>query len=202
MLGVFITCISPYSKANTSPKKVGTILILGDSLSAEYGLIKNSGWVYLLTEKLAKKNSPVKIVNSSISGETTAGGLARLERLIDQYKPNLIIIELGGNDALRGLELDVTKANLKKMVEISQRSNSEVLLLGMKIPTNYGKRYSQDFQKIYGEIASSTKVKLVPFFLENVAENPNLFQADRIHPNEKAQKIMVENVWIILKNML
>lgn len=202
MLGVYISCISQFSNANTNTQKLETILVLGDSLSAEYGLSKNTGWVKLLSDQLTSQKPTLKIVNSSISGETTAGGLGRLEKLIVQYQPNLIIIELGGNDALRGLELEATKSNLKKMIEIAKRSDCQVLLLGMQIPTNYGKKYSQDFQKLYGDIASSTKVKLVPFFLDNVALNPNLFQADRIHPNEKAQKIMMQNVWAILKNML
>lgn len=202
MLGVFISCMPINSNAKSNSPKIESILILGDSLSAEYGLLKNTGWVTLLSDQLKKTDPNVKVINSSISGETTAGGLNRLNTLVNQYKPNLLIIELGANDALRGLELETTKLNIKKMIEIAQKNNCQVLLLGMQIPTNYGKKYSQDFQRLYADIAKAEKVYLVPFLLEKVALDPSLFQTDRIHPNEKAQQTMMQNVWAVLKNIL
>lgn len=202
MLAVFLWCTPQISGAKSNATKTENILILGDSLSAEYGLAKNSGWINLLSEKLNANRNSVKIINASISGETTAGGLERLNQLLKQNKPNILIIELGGNDALRGLALDATKSNIENMIKLAKASHCEVLLLGMQIPSNYGKKYSQDFKKLYGEIAKSRKTNFVPFFLEGVALDPGLFQADRIHPNEKAQKIMMENVWTELEKML
>lgn len=202
MLAVFLYCTPHDIQAKEDGNKVQSILILGDSLSAEYGLAKGTGWVNLLTERLrANQFSPI-IINASISGETTSGGIQRLPSLLNQHKPNLLIIELGGNDALRGLSLEVTKSNLEAMINLARKYNCKVILLGMQIPTNYGKKYSQDFKSIYGDLAKSQKVELVPFFLEGVALDPKLFQADRIHPNEAAQKKLTDNVWVVLKKLL
>lgn len=202
MLAVFLYCTPHDIQAKVDGDKVQSILILGDSLSAEYGLTKGTGWVNLLIERLrANQFSPI-IINASISGETTSGGIQRLPSLLNQHKPNLLIIELGGNDALRGLSLEVTKSNLEAMINLARKYNCKVILLGMQIPTNYGKKYSQDFQSIYGDLAKSQKVELVPFFLEGVALDPKLFQPDRIHPNEAAQKKLTDNVWAVLKKLL
>ena len=202
MLAVFLYCTPHGSEGKEGGNKVQSILILGDSLSAEYGLAKGSGWVNLLSERLRANQYSPNIINASISGETTSGGIQRLPTLLSQHKPNLLIIELGGNDALRGLALDVTKSNLEGMIKLAKKNNCEVLLLGMQIPTNYGKKYSEDFKSIYSDLAKSQKVNLVPFFLEGIALDPKLFQADRIHPNETAQKTLTDNVWIVLKKLL
>ena len=175
-----------------------TLLVTGDSLSAEYGIARGSGWVSLLGSRLKQEGSPWEIMNASISGETTSGGLTRLPKLLAQKKPKLVIIELGANDALRGLPLVETEKNLRTMVDLSKKSGAEVLLIGMRIPPNYGQEYTQQFAGLFVRIAKSQQVALLPFFLEGVAQRNELFQADRIHPNEAAQTIMFQNVWTAL----
>ncbi len=175
-----------------------TLLVTGDSLSAEYGIARGSGWVSLLGSRLKQEGSPWEIMNASISGETTSGGLTRLPKLLAQKKPKLVIIELGANDALRGLSLIETEKNIRTMVELSKKSGAEVLLIGMRIPPNYGQEYTQQFAGLFVRIAKSQQVALLPFFLEGVAQRNELFQADRIHPNEAAQTIMFQNVWTAL----
>jgi acyl-CoA thioesterase-1 len=172
------------AQAPTKP----TLLVTGDSLSAEYGIARGSGWVALLANRLKQDGSPWEIMNASISGETTSGGLTRLPKLLAQKKPKLVIIELGANDALRGLPLAETEKNLRTMV----------LLIGMRIPPNYGQEYTQQFAQLFVRIAKSQQVALLPFFLDGVAQRNDLFQADRIHPNEAAQTIMFQNVWTAL----
>ena len=179
------------SASSHSPK----ILVLGDSLSAEYGLARGTGWVALLEKKLHAEKLSWQIVNASISGETTAGGQARLAQLLKVHQPQIVIIELGANDALRGLQLPATEKNLRAMVQSSKKSGAQVLLLGMRIPPNYGQAYTQKFFELFGHVASSEQVSHLPFFLEKVAQQIELFQADRIHPNEKAQSILLDNVW-------
>lgn len=178
------------------------VLILGDSLSAEYGLPRGTGWVKLLEARLQKDHPHWQVVNASISGETTAGGAARLNLLLRTHQPKIVVIELGANDALRGLQLSSTEQNLKKMIESSKQSGAQVLLLGMRIPPNYGQDYTQKFFSLFGQLAQSEQVELLPFFLERVATRMDLFQADRIHPNVKAQSILLENVWPKLQPML
>ena len=173
-------------------------MVTGDSLSAEYGIARGSGWVALLANRLKQDGSPWEIMNVSISGETTSGGLTRLPKLLAQKKPKLVIIELGANDALRGLSLVETEKNLRTMVEFSKKSGAEVLLVGMRIPPNYGQEYTQQFAQLYVRIAKSQQVALLPFFLDGVALRTELFQADRIHPNEAAQPIMFQNIWTAL----
>ena len=175
-----------------------TLLVTGDSLSAEYGIARGSGWVALLANRLKQDGSPWEIMNASISGETTSGGLTRLPKLLAQKKPKLVIIELGANDALRGLSLVETEKNLRTMVELSKKSGAQVLLVGMGIPPNYGQEYTQQFAQLYVRIAKSQQVALLPFFLDGVAQRNELFQADRIHPNEAAQPIMFQNIWTAL----
>ena len=175
-----------------------TILVVGDSLSAEYGLKRGSGWVNLMAQRLSAEKNPAKVVNASISGDTTSGGRSRLGALLTQHKPGVVIIELGGNDALRGLPLDMTENNLRAMTQAAQKSGARVLLVGMQVPPNYGSDYAAKFYGLFANVAQSNKAALVPFLLKGVADTtdaPRLFQADRIHPNELAHPRMLANVW-------
>ncbi|MEY2706737.1 MAG: hypothetical protein RI905_488 [Pseudomonadota bacterium] len=178
------------------------ILIVGDSLSAEYGLSRGAGWVSLLEKRLLSNQSPWSVANASISGETTAGGQTRLTNLLKTHQPQVVIIELGANDALRGLQLQATEKNLRLMIQTSKKAGAKVLLLGMRIPPNYGADYSNQFFSLFAKLANSEQIEYVPFFLEKVADKAELFQADRIHPNAQAQSILLENVWPKLKPML
>ena len=188
---------APHSLANTTK-----ILIVGDSLSAEYGLPRGTGWVSLLDKRLSSQQASWSLINASISGETTAGGQARLATLLKTHQPQIVIIELGANDALRGLQLQTTEKNLRQMIQTSKKSGARVLLLGMRIPPNYGADYSNQFFRLFAKLAESEQIEYVPFFLEKVADKVELFQADRIHPNVEAQSILLENVWPKLKPML
>jgi len=178
------------------------ILVLGDSLSAEYGLARGSGWVALLEKRLAGLPSRYAVVNASISGETTAGGRTRIPELLERHRPAVVIVELGGNDALRGLDLAATERNLREIVQLSRRAGARVLVLGMKVPPNYGRRYGEAFTAIYERVAKAEQASLVPFFLDGVAQRNELFQADRIHPTAQAQPIMLSNVWPALEKLL
>ena len=179
-----------------------TILVLGDSLSAEYGLARGTGWATLLQEKLKTEHIDASIVNASISGETTSGGRTRLQSLLDKHHPDIVVIELGGNDALRGLALNATETNLRAMIDASRQAHASVLLLGMKIPPNYGRDYTEKFSALYTRLATDTKSGLVPFFLEGIADKQELFQPDRIHPTANAQPALLGNVWPYLKPLL
>jgi len=181
------------------------VLILGDSLSAEYGLKRGEGWVALLEQRLAKEKIPARIVNASISGETTAGGKSRLAALLNQHKPDTVVIELGANDALRGLPVTQTQANLAAMVDASKATGAKVLIVGIQVPPNYGGDYTRRFEAVFGKVASTTKAALVPFLLKGVADAPDalaLFQADRIHPTAAAQPQLLDNVWPELRKLL
>ena len=181
------------------------VLIVGDSLSAEYGLRRGSGWVALLEQRLASNKAGVRVVNASISGDTTSGGRSRLPTLLQQHRPATVVIELGGNDALRGLPLDMTRDNLQAMARQAREAGAKVLLLGMEMPPNYGARYAQEFRQVFANVAKAEKAALLPFFLKGVADGPDpvaLFQADRIHPNESAQARMLDNVWPELRKLL
>lgn len=189
--------------ARAAPAK--RIVVLGDSLSAEYGLPRGSGWVALLEQRLASERKDVGVVNASISGDTTSGGRARLAALLKAQRPSHLIIELGGNDALRGLPLDMTRANLLAMVRAGKAAGARVLLLGMQVPPNYGARYAQDFAALFGALAREEHVALVPFLLKGVADRPdveNWFQPDRIHPLARAHPLMLTNVWQALAPLL
>ena len=172
-----------------------TILVLGDSLSAEYGITRGAGWVKLLEDQLQKQASPWSIFNASISGETSSGGLARLPVLLQQKKPGIVLLELGANDALRGLSIEQTEKNLRKMIQISKQSGAKVLLFGIQIPPNYGQDYTNQFKSIYPKLATQESIELLPFFLKGVASQKDYFQADNTHPNEKAQMQLFKNVW-------
>ena len=188
---LFCLFISNGTQGQTNP----VILVMGDSLSAEYGLARGTGWVKLLENKLHKESSPWIVFNASISGETSSGGLSRLPKLLEQKKPGIVLLELGANDALRGLSIQESEKNLRKMIQLSKSSGAKVLLFGMQIPPNYGQDYTKQFEKLYPQLAHQERVELLPFFLKGVAADINLFQADRIHPNEKAQNILFKNLW-------
>ena len=181
------------------------LLVVGDSLSAEYGLKRGTGWVALLEARLAQEKIPATVVNASISGETTAGGRSRLPALLAQHKPTHVVIELGGNDALRGLALAATRDNLVTMTQAAQKAGARVLLVGMRLPPNYGRDYGERFSAMYTQIAQEQRAAAVPFFLEAFAEGPDAaryFQPDRIHPTEQAQPLMLATVWPPLKKLL
>jgi acyl-CoA thioesterase I len=174
------------------------ILVVGDSLSAEYGLARGSGWVALLEARLKAQKREIEVVNASISGETTSGGRSRLGALLKKEQPSLVIIELGGNDALRGLPLAMTRDNLRAMVQDSKKAGARVLLVGMQMPANYGAAYGKEFAGSFETVAREEKVALVPFLLAGLAELPDAeawFQPDRIHPLAKAHPLMLEQVW-------
>ncbi len=178
------------------------ILVVGDSLSAEYGLERGAGWVALLEQRLAREKIAARVVNASISGDTTSGGRSRLPALLAQHKPTHVILELGGNDALRGLPLPMTQDNLRTMAQSSKAAGARVLIAGMQMPPNYGRKYAEDFASMFGAVAKSEGAALVPFLLKGVADiadsEEKMFQADRIHPNAGAHPIILGNVWPVL----
>lgn len=181
------------------------ILVVGDSLSAEYGLARGTGWVALLEKKLADDKVPARVVNASVSGDTTSGGRARLPALLAQHRPTHVVIELGGNDALRGLPLKGTEDNLAFMAQAARKAGAKVLLVGMQVPPNYGGDYGRRFGAVFPAVAAAEKTALVPFLLAGVADAKDptaLFQPDRIHPRAEAQPIMLANVWPELKKLL
>ena len=179
-----------------------TILIVGDSISAGYGLPPDAGWTTLLQRRLAEQHYPHRVVNASISGDTTASGRARLAPLLAQQPPAITVIELGGNDGLRGGSLEAMRANLDAMVAAAQKAGSRVLLVGMRLPPNYGPAYVRQFDAIYGEVAQSRHATLVPFLFEGFGDDDTLFQPDRIHPVLAAQPRLLDNVWRELKPLL
>ncbi len=178
------------------------VLVLGDSLSAEYGLRRGAGWVALLEHRLRERGDTRPVINASISGETTAGGRTRIGALLARHRPGVVVVELGGNDALRGLDLAATEANLQAILRAARDVGARTLLLGMRMPPNYGQAYGERFAALFPRLARAERSGLVPFFLEGVGERMDLFQADRIHPNERAQPAMLENVWPALKPLL
>ena len=181
------------------------LLVIGDSLSAEYGLARGSGWVALLEARIASENLPVTVVNASISGDTTSGGRSRLPALLKEHRPQWVVIELGGNDALRGLPLAGTGANLEAMAVAAKAAGAKVLIVGMAVPPNYGRQYSDDFVRLFGTVAKSQNAALVPFLLAGVADIPKadeLFQPDGIHPKAEAHPRMLDNVWGVLRPLL
>jgi acyl-CoA thioesterase-1 len=179
-----------------------SILVFGDSLSAAYGIAQARGWVALLAERLKRERADYSVVNASISGETSAGGAARIGRALAQHKPAIVVLALGANDGLRGLPLAQMRQNLATIIERSQKARARVLLVGMKMPPNYGPDYTRAFEAVYGELAARYKTARVPFLLEDFAEKQELFQPDRIHPTEAAQPLMLERVWKSLQPLL
>jgi acyl-CoA thioesterase-1 len=181
------------------------VLIVGDSLSAEYGLARGTGWVALLEQRLAREKITARVVNASVSGDTTSGGRSRLPALLAQHKPTHVVIELGGNDALRGLPLPMTRDNLATMARAAKAAGARVLIAGMQMPPNYGRQYADDFAAMFTAVARSENAALVPFLLKgvaDVADSEQMFQADRIHPKEAAHPVMLDNVWPVLLPLL
>ena len=179
-----------------------TALIFGDSLSAAYGLSPDQGWVHLLGERVKRSGLDWRIVNASISGETTAGGLRRLPEDLKRHKPDLVVIALGANDALRGQSVQGIRSNLEQMARLARTAHAEPVLVGIMIPPNYGIDYAAQFRDLYASLAKQLKMPLVPFLLEGVAEKPELFQADQLHPTAAAQAVILENVWKVLEPQL
>ncbi len=179
------------------------ILVFGDSISAGYGLARvEQGWVELLRTRLKSEGYGYQVVNASVSGETTAGGLARLPRALELHHPQIVILELGGNDGLRALPVAQMRSNFAQMIGLSMAAGAKVLVLGMRIPPNYGPQYTSQFEAVYGDLARADKLPLVPFLMDHIALQPNLMQADDIHPNVDGQAVLLENVWPVLRRML
>jgi acyl-CoA thioesterase-1 len=199
MLKIFLVVMMTLLPWTVSAK---TIVVLGDSISAGFGIEVQQGWVALLQNRLAAQHSPYVISNESISGDTSAGGLARIDDALRRHKPQIVLIELGANDGLRGLSPEAMKANLTEMVKRTEKTGAKVLLLAMKIPPNYGKRYIEMFYNIYPQLAAELKVSYVPFILEDVALKTELMQADGLHPNALAQPIVAERIWGYLAPIL
>lgn len=195
LFAVLIACSGAAAAART-------ILVYGDSLSTAYGIPQSAGWVALLEERLKQKKFDYTVVNASISGETTAGGAARIEAVLAKTRPAIVIVELGGNDGLRGLPIAQIKANLVAIIRASKRAGARVILTGMQMPPNYGAKYTNDFRAVFGEVAREERVALVPFIMEGVADKREMFQDDNIHLTAEAQPIVMENVWRRLAGMV
>ncbi len=197
----WILCLALLSPAARAAAPV--ILVFGDSISAGYGLQHvDQGWVALLQARLRQEGYGDEVVNASVSGETTAGGLARLPRALELHHPAIVILELGGNDGLRALPLDAMRSNLEKMIGLAQAAGARVVLLGMRIPPNYGPEYTQHFAQVYAQLAQRMKLPFVPFFLDRVALDPQRMQADGIHPSAAGQPALIDAVWPVVKPLL
>ena len=191
---VFIAC-----QADSIDQK---ILVVGDSLSSGYGIAENESWVTLLQNRLSAKCYGYQVINASISGDTTGGGMRRLPRALKKHAPHVVLIELGGNDGLRGTPVIVIRKNLAAMIELSQETGAQVILAGMVMPPNYGQAYTDAFQEIYSGLAAEYDAALIEFFMKNVALNPDLMQPDQIHPNAAGQPYLLDNAWVVLEEML
>ena len=201
----FACAVPAWAQSSKKPAAQPRIVVLGDSLSAEYGLVRGSGWVALLEKRLSAEKIAASVINASISGDTTSGGRARLGALLKQHRPTVLVIELGGNDALRGLPLKNTQDNLSAMAQAAQKAGAKVLLLGMQVPPNYGRQYAEQFAQLFVSVAQKNKTALVPFLLKGVADRQDAtawFQADGIHPLAKAHPQMLDNVWPALRPLL
>ncbi len=185
-----------------TPPAQPVIVVLGDSLSAEYGLPRDTGWVALLRQRLATERIDYSVANASVSGDTTSGGRARLPAVLARLKPAVVVVELGANDALRGVPLATTERNLREIVADAQRARAKVVLVGMFVPPNYGLDYTQKFHGIYTRLSKDLRVPLVPFLLAGIENRPDMFQADQIHPTQQAQGVLLDNVWPSLKPLL
>ena len=201
ILSVFTTLFfANVAMADTASKPV--ILVFGDSLSAAYGIPKEQGWVNLLSQRVKDNQLPYEVANASVSGETTAGGLSRLPAALKQFKPSIVVLELGANDGLRGLPVDAMKNNLEKMIQASKQANAQVVLLGMLIPPNYGPKYTNGFKAAFLDLAEKYKTPFIPFFLNGISGHSDLVLEDGLHPNVNAQRNILENVWPTLKPLL
>jgi acyl-CoA thioesterase-1 len=188
--------------ANAPEPAKPVIVVLGDSISAEYGLPRDTGWVALLRQRLADERIDYSVANASISGDTTSGGRARLPALMERLKPSIVIVELGANDALRGVPLSTTEDNLRTIIEQAQQGHAKVVLIGMYVPPNYGPDYTQKFHGLYGELSKEFHLPLVPFLLAGIVDKPDMFQADQIHPTQQAQPLLLNNVWPAVRPLL
>jgi acyl-CoA thioesterase-1 len=184
------------------PVGAGTLMVFGDSLSAGYGLPPGMGWVDLLAKRLEHQGRPCTVVNASISGDTSAGGASRIDAALAKHHPDILLLELGANDGLRGLSLAAMKDNLNRIIDRAEKSGARVVLIGMRMPPNYGPRYTERFHSIYGELAGERQLPLVPFLMEKVALEPSLMQADNFHPNAQAQPLLLQTVWPVLAPLL
>lgn len=197
-LAIAMLVLAGLAQAQAAP----TLLVLGDSISAGFGLASGEGWVALLANRLAHDGFPQRVVNASISGDTTAGGRARLPALLREHRPEVVVVELGGNDALRGGNLDATRANLDAIVAAAQAAHAKVLILGMQVPPNYGPAYASGFERVFADVAKARKAALVPWLFKGFGEDLTQFQADRIHPIAAAQPRILDNVWPALRPLL
>jgi len=199
LLTLCLIVVAPLTARAAEPP---VILIVGDSLSAGYGLVAGQGWVSLLQQRLKREGYGYRVVNASVSGETTDGGVQRLKRALDQHHPAIVVIELGGNDGLRGLPVSRVRSNLELLITKSRDAGAQVLLVAIRVPTNYGQRYTTSFQGVYQDLANRYKIGLVPFLSDQVAVDLALFQPDGIHPNAQAQPILLNNLWPQLTPLL
>ncbi|MBU1692252.1 MAG: arylesterase [Gammaproteobacteria bacterium] len=199
---LLIVCFLLWAVAAQATQSAPVILVLGDSLSASYGIPADSGWVSLLDQRIHQKRPGYRVINASISGETTSGGRYRIEQVLAEHRPAVVILELGANDGLRGLPLDAAASNLNAIITACRKSKARVLLIGMRLPPNYGSAYAAKFQSIYQQAAQRHKISLLPFLLDGFADNPELFQADGLHPTTAAQPMIMERVWKVLQPML
>ncbi len=199
---IIMTIFLKPTAAETLSEPDRQLLILGDSLSAAYGVAQDKSWVSLLQQRFERKNIKLRIINASISGDTTANGLNRLPDALAQYQPRYLLIELGANDGLRGLPLSLIKSNLKQLITLGQQQRAQVLLMSIRIPPNYGKKYTEKFTALYEQLAKETDIVLLPFMLNDIAIHPKLMQTDRLHPNETAQPLIMEHIWKALKPVI
>ncbi|MBR8104866.1 arylesterase [Burkholderia multivorans] len=196
-----------FARAAAAPAATATagqpvIAVLGDSLSAEYGLPRDTGWVALLRQRLATERIDYSVANASVSGDTTSGGRARLPAVLQRLKPSIVVVELGANDALRGVPLATTEQNLRDIVADARRAHAKAVLVGMYVPSNYGPDYTQKFHAVYTRLSKELDVPLVPFLLAGIENKPDMFQSDQIHPTQQAQRVLLDNVWPTLKPLL
>ncbi|WP_090544440.1 arylesterase [Paraburkholderia caballeronis] len=200
-MGIGVACAANAPAAASGDSKP-VIVVLGDSLSAEYGLPRDTGWVALMRQRLASERIDYSVANASISGDTTSGGLARLPIVMQRLKPSIVIVELGANDALRGVPLATTNDNLRAIVAQIRKGNAKPVLVGMYVPPNYGPDYTQKFHGLYEQMSKELHVPLVPFLLAGIGDRPDLFQSDQMHPTQQAQPLLLDNVWPTLKPLL
>ena len=201
VLALLITLYA-LSAQSVQAAQTARLLVLGDSISAGYGMRPEQGWVTLLQDKLRQGGYDYQVVNASISGETSQGGLTRLPSLLSQHQPELVLIELGGNDGLRGLPLKLLQHNLSKMIQLSQQQQAQPVLLGIQLPPNYGRRYTQAFANIYPTLAEQYQIPVMPFILEGIGTDPDKMQSDGIHPKADAQQQLLNNIWPVLQPLL
>lgn len=202
ILAAGLLALAPVAWAETSASQAPRILVLGDSLSGEYGIRRDSGWVGILQQRLDENKLAYQMRNASVSGDTTSAGLSRLPAALQRHAPSIVVLALGSNDALRGLPLDMTEANLERMISLSREAGAQPVLAGMRMPPNYGRAYAESFERMYETLARRHDLPLIPFLLDGVATRPELFQSDQLHPTEEAQPLIADNVWAVLRPML